>query len=101
MKADSYRRTLTSFERRPPWTRLFLQVRGRARRTSVPPRPDMFQLDTARTVPDVHRGTSQCCSLLADKGKTDAKKTWPPAETDARQERHTFTPNKIRQKSDC
>ncbi len=67
----SYLHTLTCFELRPPWRLLFLQVQDRPHKTSVPPRPDTFQLDTTHTSPDPRRSTSQRCSSLTHRwGKT-------------------------------
>lgn len=63
----SYLHTLTCFELRSLWRLLFLQVQDRPHKTSDPPHPDTFQLDTPHTFPDPHRSKSQHCSSLTER----------------------------------
>lgn len=60
----SHLHTLTCFELQQLWRLLFLLVQGKLHKTSVPPHPDTFQLDTAHTGLDRRHRTSQRRSSL-------------------------------------
>ena len=73
VKSVSYLHTQRCYEPRPPWSRLSLRARDRARRPSAPPRPDRFQLHTGHTSPGPRHRRSPPSSSLRGRVGRDAR----------------------------